>query len=172
MIENNKFKVYLYGLLASLIVLRVISFPQLNHSEIIRASNNQMISRTVINTSDWQSIPIGGGGYVTGIYVHPQVPDLVYMQTDNGGAYRWHPQQQQWENMIDDFPRLPWNYYGVETLALDPHNPELVYLALGKYTSSGRGRLWKSSDRGHTWIESDLQVPMGAMKLNAGQETV
>jgi xyloglucan-specific exo-beta-1,4-glucanase len=159
LIEKNKFKFCLYGLIASLMVM--ISLPQLNHSEIIRSSNNQMIPTSAINTSDWQSVPIGGGGYVTGIYVHPQVADLVYMQTDNGGAYRWHPQQQQWENLIDDFPRLPWNYYGVETLALDRQNPELVYLALGKYTSSGRGRLWKSSDRGHTWVESDLQVPMG-----------
>jgi len=161
LIEKNKFKFCLYGLIASLMVLWVVSFPQLNHSEMIRYSNNQMILTSAMNTSGWRSLPIGGGGYVTGIYVHPQVADLVYMQTDNGGAYRWLPQRQQWENLIDDFPRLPWNYYGVESLALDRQNPELVYLALGKYTSSGRGRLWKSSDRGHTWSESDLQVPMG-----------
>ena len=114
------------------------------------------------SVGQWQSIPVGGGGYVTGIYAHPQAEDLIYMQTDNGGAYRWQPKQQKWQNIIDNFPRLPWNYYGVESLALDPHNSQLVYMALGKYTDGGNGKLWKSSDRGQTWSESDLTVPMGA----------
>jgi xyloglucan-specific exo-beta-1,4-glucanase len=121
----------------------------------------QIVRDEAIHNKGWQSVPIGGGGYVTGIYAHPQVADLVYMQTDNGGAYRWHPKQKRWHNLIDNFPLLPGNYYGVEALALDPQNPELVYLALGMYTSTGNGRLWKSRDRGQTWIESDLQVPMG-----------
>ncbi len=133
---------------------------QLNYTKQSVAAQEQLVSNEAIYKG-WRQVPIGGGGYVTGIYAHPQVADLVYMQTDNGGAYRWHPQQQKWHNLIDDFPRLPWNYYGVEALALDPQNPDLVYLALGKYTASGNGRLWKSSDRGQTWIESDLQVPMG-----------
>ncbi|MGL5835765.1 MAG: hypothetical protein ACRC1Z_21425 [Waterburya sp.] len=161
MSSKNKSQVFLGWFFISLILLTVVITQKLNPTEITLAAQKPMFNQEITREHQWQSVPIGGGGYVTGIYVHPHVADLVYMQTDNGGAYRWHPQQQQWENIIDNFPRLPWNYYGVEGLALDPQNPELVYLALGKYTSSGRGRLWKSSDRGHTWTESDLQVPMG-----------
>jgi photosystem II stability/assembly factor-like uncharacterized protein len=161
MSTENKQKIDLYWLIASLIVLTVIITHQLNHPILILAKKEQIVKKEAINKQRWQLVPIGGGGYVTGIYTHTQVADLVYMQTDNGGAYRWNPRQKNWHNIIDDFPRLPWNYYGVEALALDPQNPELVYLALGKYTASGNGRLWKSSDRGQTWIESDLQVPMG-----------
>jgi xyloglucan-specific exo-beta-1,4-glucanase len=161
MSRENKQKIYLYWLIASLIVLTFIIAHQLNNPSLILANKEQIVRKEVINKQRWQPVTIGGGGYVTGIYAHPQVADLVYMQTDNGGAYRWNPRQKSWHNIIDDFPRLPWNYYGVEALALDPQNPELVYLALGKYTASGNGRLWKSSDRGQTWVESDLQVPMG-----------
>lgn len=144
-------------------VLTIMGNCKGQHSDITLANPNQIASQssTENHHSGWQQVPIGGGGYVTGVYAHPQVADLVYMKTDNGGAYRWHPQAKRWQNIIDHFPRLPWNYYGVQSLALDPHNPELVYVALGKYADSGNGRLWKSSDRGNTWIESDLQVPIG-----------
>ena len=149
MINRKKLKVYLKGFLLSSIVL------------ILIIVTNQIYSQLKRNPEKWQQVPIGGGGYVTDIYAHPQVADLVYMQTDNGGAYRWQPEQQRWHNIIDDFPGLPWNYYGVEALALDPHNSDLIYLALGKYTDGGEGRLWKSRDRGNTWLESDLKVAMG-----------
>jgi xyloglucan-specific exo-beta-1,4-glucanase len=139
--------------------LIIILVSKSNYSDL--ASSNHQKATGTANFSGWQQVPIGGGGYVTGIYAHPQAENLVYMQTDNGGAYRWNAEQEKWQNIIDDFPRLRWNYYGVEALALDPHNPDLVYIGLGKYTVNGKGKLWKSSDRGQTWIESDLQVPMG-----------
>ena len=162
MIKKNQFKSFLYRLLASLVITITIVISISNNLGSSGFSLNGTTVGSATNTLGWQSVPIGGGAYVTGIYAHPRVADLVYMQTDNGGAYRWDPQQEKWQNIIDDFPHLPWNYYGVESMALDPQNPDLVYMALGKYTDSGKGRLWKSSDRGQTWLESDLEVPMGA----------
>ena len=158
MIKKNRFKTYLYCLIACLVASIAILMPKLNYSDLALPNN---ALATTANYSGWQQVPIGGGGYVTDIYAHPQAEDLVYMQTDNGGAYRWNPQQEKWHNIIDHFPRLPWNYYGVEALALDPNDPDLVYVSLGKYTVNGQGKLWKSSDRGQNWLESDLQVPMG-----------
>ena len=34
----------------------------------------------------WQQLKIGGGGYVTGIAIHPTVSGLMYIRTDVGGA--------------------------------------------------------------------------------------
>jgi xyloglucan-specific exo-beta-1,4-glucanase len=122
------------------------------------AANSQ--PRKTTSSSQWQQVAIGGGGYVTGIYLHPGEANLVYMQTDNGGFYKWQSDTNRWQPLIDRLPAHPWNHYGGEALALDPNNPDLIYLALGKYRSSN-GKLWKSSDRGMTWKESDLRVPMG-----------
>lgn len=42
------------------------------------------------------------------------------------------------------------NLIGVDGLALDPNNPDWVYLALGK-SLGGPGGLYRSRDRGRTW---------------------
>ena len=114
-------------------------------------------------TDTWQSVTIGGGGYITGIYPHPQEPNLIYARTDNGGCYRWHSRQQQWLPITDSLPATSWDYDhygGSEALALDPQNSDLVYIAVGKYRDRP-GTIFKSEDRGQTWQQSNLKIPMG-----------
>ncbi len=40
---------------------------------------------------EWGTIPLGGGGFVTGLIIHPLDPQIKYIRTDVGGAYRWTP---------------------------------------------------------------------------------
>ncbi len=113
--------------------------------------------------SKWHPVTIGGGGYVTGLYLHPNESDLMYVRTDNGGFYRWQTTQQQWLPITNSLPRSEWDYdhnSGGEAIALDPQNPDVVYIAVGKYTDRP-GTIYKSLDRGTTWQTSDLSVPMG-----------
>lgn len=107
--------------------------------------------------ASWKNVVIGGGGYVTDIYLHPQDLNLVFIRTDNGGIYR---KDKSWIPLTDHFPLSESNYYGAEALALDPNNPNLVYLTAGKYLTE-QGTIFKSLDRGVTWVKSDLKVPMG-----------
>ncbi|MGF1478658.1 MAG: WD40/YVTN/BNR-like repeat-containing protein [Cyanophyceae cyanobacterium] len=111
-------------------------------------------------STGWNQVAIGGGGYVTGIAIHPQDSEVVYLKTDNGGFFRWHPQEQSWSSILDAFPEGNWNDYGGAAIALDPHRPEVVYIAVGKYVNAP-GTIYKSVDYGQTWVQSDLQVPMG-----------
>ncbi|HEY9836397.1 MAG TPA: hypothetical protein V6D27_05830, partial [Vampirovibrionales bacterium] len=109
----------------------------------------------------WNNVVLGGGGYVTGLYLHPQVPNLVYIRTDMGGFYRWDATQTRWIPLTDRFTRSESGYYGGEALALDPNHPDRVYIAAGKYLWAEPGTIFKSSDRGQTWVQSDLRLPMG-----------
>jgi len=111
----------------------------------------------------WTSAKWGGGGYVTGLVFHPASANLLYARTDVGGAYRWHEATASWVPLNDGlgFGAAESRYHGVESIAVDPNNDQLVYMAAGMYTSDGNGRLYLSSDRGDHWTYVGLPFPLG-----------
>lgn len=106
---------------------------------------------------DWDNVTIGGGGYVTGLVAHPNEPDLVYIRTDVGGAYRWNPQSESWTPLLHALTESEWSLYGVDSLAVDPSNADIVYAAVGKYQWSTSDIL-KSTDRGASWVRTGFPV--------------
>jgi xyloglucan-specific exo-beta-1,4-glucanase len=124
------------------------------------AKSQQDFSITVGN---WASVKFGGGGYVTGLVYHPTTKDLLYARTDIGGAYRWNPAVSTWTPITDGlgFGAAESRFHGVESIALDPNNDQLVYMATGMYTFEGNGRLYISSNRGDTWAHVPLPFPLG-----------
>ncbi|HRK21513.1 MAG TPA: xyloglucanase [Fimbriimonadaceae bacterium] len=111
----------------------------------------------------WRNIEIVGGGFVTGVITHPRAKDLLYCRTDIGGAYRWNPKTNRWIPLQDWIIRPEWNLYGVESLAVDPTDPNRVYIAAGTYTNEwgGNGAILRSKDRGDTWERTDLPFKNG-----------
>jgi hypothetical protein len=108
-------------------------------------------------------VKFGGGGYVTGLVFHPTTANLLYARTDIGGAYRWSPATSSWTPITDGlgFGATESRFHGIESIAIDPNNDQLVYMATGMYTFEGNGRLYISSDRGDHWTHVDLPFSLG-----------
>jgi hypothetical protein len=111
----------------------------------------------------WNSVKWGGGGYVSGLVFHPGTANLLYARTDIGGAYRWNQATSSWIPITDGlgFGAAESKYHGIESIAIDPNNDQLVYMATGMYTFEGNGRLYISSDRGDHWTHVDLPFQLG-----------
>ena len=112
-------------------------------------------------TYRWKNVEVGGGGMVTGIAVHPKVQNLVYVRTDVGGIYRWNEASSSWIPLFDGFTRDQ-TYSNVESLALDPNDPQVIYAAGGNSDPSVEFKtaLLKSTDQGGSWkvLKSDLYM--------------
>ena len=104
----------------------------------------------------------GGGGYVPGLVFHPTTANLLYARTDVGGAYRWNQSTASWLPITDGlgFGAAESKYHGIESIAVDPNNDQIIYMAAGMYTTEGNGRLYISSDRGDHWTHVGLPFPL------------
>jgi photosystem II stability/assembly factor-like uncharacterized protein len=118
----------------------------------------------------WKNAQIVGGGFVDGIVFHPQEKGLRYARTDIGGAYRWNDRNKRWEPLLDwvSYPDL--NLMGVESIAVDPSDPNRVYLACGTYTNPNtpNGAILRSRDRGRTFQRADVPFKFGGNETGRG----
>lgn len=107
----------------------------------------------------YRSVSIQGGGFVTGIEFSPIAKDVIFARTDVGGAYRWNG--DHWMPVTDFLDRDNANALGIESIAFDPTNPDVIYLAGGMYVGAGNGSILRTTDGGLTWEHYGIGVPMG-----------
>jgi BNR/Asp-box repeat len=118
----------------------------------------------------WKSVQMVGGGFVTGIVFHPAAKDVCYCRTDIGGAYRWNAGTKRWEPLLDWLPYEDLNLMGVESIAVDPADPDRLYLSCGTYTtpSTPDGAILRSADRGRTFQRANVPFKMGGNENGRG----
>ncbi|WP_181592909.1 cadherin-like beta sandwich domain-containing protein [Paenibacillus sp. YN15] len=106
----------------------------------------------------WGNVKIYPGGFVTGMVIHPTEPELKYVRTDVGGAYRWNPVSQEWVPLMESFGLNELNLLGIDGIAVSRTNPDIVYVAAGMYGNkpSEPHDVLKSTDRGQTWQRTNL----------------
>ena len=109
----------------------------------------------------WQSVAIRGGGFVPGLVFSTAAKNVLYARTDMAGAYRWDEASYGWMPIMDWLTRSDMKYIGVESIAADPVDPNVVYMAVGTYTSGGNGQIIRSADQGNTWQRYNIATPMG-----------
>ena len=121
-------------------------------------------AQTVSSESySWRSVQINGGGFITGIVYHPTQQNLVYVRTDIGGAFRWDSSTSSWVPLTDQIGYADAQLMGVLSLAVDPANSILLYLATGEYTAwwARNAAILYSTDKGVSWSKVELPFKLG-----------
>ncbi|TWI67770.1 lysophospholipase L1-like esterase [Pseudoduganella lurida] len=103
----------------------------------------------------WDSVAIGGGGFVSAVIPSPAQRGVVYARTDVGGAYR--REGDRWVPLLDCLDEDHTGLLGVEALATDPRDAGKVYLLAGTaYLNGGRSAVLRSRDYGRTFAVTDV----------------
>lgn len=69
----------------------------------------------------FKNIPIGGGGFVTGVVSHKTTGD-IYCHTDVGGAYRWDAASNKWVQLLNWIPDGQGGHeYGFGMMCIQQH---------------------------------------------------
>ena len=112
---------------------------------------------------NWRTVPWGGGGYVDGMVYHPKAKDLLYARTDVGGVYRYDYAGRQWIPLLDALSHADGDMNGILSFALDPNDPNKLYLACGLYLGdwAHNGAVLRSEDQGATWAKTELPFKLG-----------
>ena len=115
-------------------------------------------SDTATPAGDWSygQLAMGGGGYVTGVFSTSE-EGLYYARTDVGGAYRWDETKGKWLSLAYGVTEENVGMMGIDGLAVDPDEPNKLYLIAGtSYFSNGRTWVLISNDYGDTFEEVEI----------------
>ncbi len=111
----------------------------------------------------WETTPLGGGGYVTGLATD-SAGSVFYCRTDVGGAFRWIPAANgadgSWisltDRMVPEATSGAAGLMNVEGIAVDPNNARRLYIAAGS-TKELHG-IFCSEDQGATWTQVENKI--------------
>jgi len=119
---------------------------------------------------EWKNVQIVGGGFVPGYIFHPKEKNLYYARTDMGGAYRWDESQKKWIPLLDWVSYEDLNLMGVESIGLDPNDPNMLYMACGTYTNeeTPNGAILVSNDRGNSFKRVNVPFKFGGNENGRG----
>ena len=119
----------------------------------------------------WDSMAIGGGGFVSAVIPSKTEQGMVYARTDVGGAYRWDKVAARWQPMTDWVNEGEVGYLGVESLAVDPKNAANVTMLAGiSYFNNGKTAILRSSNYGQTFTVTDVSAQFKAPGNGMGRQ--
>ncbi|CAN7735746.1 cellulose binding domain-containing protein [Duganella sp. LjRoot269] len=120
----------------------------------------------------WDTVAMGGGGFVSGIVTSKSERDVVYARTDVGGAYRYDNQNGRWIALTDWLSEKNTGLMGVEALAIDPKNAANVYMLAGtSYYNNGQTAIMRSSDYGKHFDVVDVTAQFKAHGNGPGRSS-
>jgi hypothetical protein len=111
----------------------------------------------------FRNVAIVAGGFISGVVPHPTARGLLYLRTDIGGAYRSDDDGAHWLPITDWVSSKESRLLGIESIALDPTDPQKVYLSVGTYDKpwAPDGAVLISSDQGRHFDVVNMPFKMG-----------
>lgn len=116
---------------------------------IVYAGSAQAIYRSTDNGLSWtrysgqNGAPYGPPGVRSGVpidmVVHPENPNILYVNNYGGGVFKSEDGGQNWVSWSKGYSGAD-----IHSIAVDPHNPE-------KLLANGRSGIFKSDDAGDNW---------------------
>ena len=149
-------KKHLYRAIVRGLACGTLAMLSLSHTGTLAAQTTQP-------SYTWNNVRIVAGGYVDGIIAHPKQQGLFYARTDVGGAYRYDSSKSKWIALNDWTPPSEQSSTGVESIAIDPNNTNMLFLMTGLYVSrwSSPGQLLVSSDQGNSFTAYTMSFRVG-----------
>jgi hypothetical protein len=123
----------------------------------------QLAAQSTTPSYTWRNVRIVAGGYVDGVIAHPAQPGLFYARTDIGGAYRYSSASNKWIPLNDSTPPSSLNWMGVQSIAVDPNDPKMLFTVNGLYTGTwgAKAAVLVSSDQGNSFTVHPLSFSVG-----------
>ena len=125
-------------------------------------------SKNMEDYYEWDSLKIGGGGYISGIVVGKKE---MYLRTDVGGAYKYDYTKKKWIQLFNFIKESKKGYMSVKGIAIDPNDDDIVYFLCGcAYHYPYKTAILKTSDGGKTFIEIEVSNLIDVHGNGAGRE--
>ena len=144
-------------------------------SEALPPETEPVVDATASTEYSWATLPIGAGGFVTGLAATASDgAPVLYARTDVGGAYRFDPATSTWRQMLVagslDDGELQQGDYFVASIAVSATDPDVVAVAVGddfnpepgEQVGEQDGRVLWSTDGGVTWRGSSQRWSIAA----------
>ena len=106
----------------------------------------------------WDILPMGGAGFVTGVYPAKTEQGMAYARTDVGGAYRWDKNNAKWVALMDWMAETDAGFMGVDSMAVDPKSANHIVMLVGTNygNSNERHAIMRSTDYGQNFSVTDV----------------
>ncbi|MEJ2204354.1 MAG: hypothetical protein P8170_09605 [Gemmatimonadota bacterium] len=155
-------------LFASLLLATALTFLAIPQRTLAQDADTEVINapdHPLLQGFVWRSIgPVGQGGRVDDIAVHPTDPRVFYVGFATGGLWKTVNNGTTFEPVFDTYET-----HSVGDIAIAPSNPSVIYVGTGeannRQSSSFGAGVYRSTDGGQTFAFAGLRETQSIARM-------